>query len=101
MALFKNSLQSRRVIAERGFAIPNAYFERVLQQKGWEKFASHPPVGIGCVVREFYTNVLHHYEHTCFVRGKWVPFGPESINNFYGLGEVDESQFLALRENIN
>ena len=30
-----------------------------------------------------------------------MPFGSENINNFYGLGEVDESRFLALRENIN
>ena len=93
MTLFNNSLQSRKVIAERGFAVPNAYFERVIQQKGWERFASHPPTRIGHVVREFYSNVLHHHGHTCLVRGKWVPFGPENINTFYGLGEVDGSQF--------
>ena len=30
-----------------------------------------------------------------------MPFCPKNINTFYGLGEVDESQFRALRENIN
>ena len=40
-------------------------------------------------------------EHSCLVKGKWVSFSPENINTLYGLGEVDESQFRALRENIN
>ena len=43
-------LQSRRFIAERGFAIPNAYFGRVILQKRWEKFASHSLECIGRVV---------------------------------------------------
>ena len=30
-----------------------------------------------------------------------MPFGPTNINTFYGLGEVNESQLRALRENIN
>ena len=76
---------------ERGFA--NTNFGRVIQQKGWENFASHPSTGIGRVVREFYAYVLHHREHTCLVGGKWVPLRSENINTFYGLGEVDKSQF--------
>ena len=30
-----------------------------------------------------------------------MPFGPKTINNFYTMGEVNDSQFRALRENIN
>ena len=30
-----------------------------------------------------------------------MPFGPKNISTFYGPGEMDESKFQALRENIN
>ena len=79
MALFNNNLQLRRFIGEIGFTILNAYFGSVIQQKRWEKFSSHPLVGIGRVVQGLYANVLHRCEYTCLVRGKWVPFGMENI----------------------
>ena len=101
MALFNISLCTRKVIAERGFVVPNAYFERLVQQKGWVRFAIHPPASVGKVVQEFYVNVLHHRDHTCWVRGKWVSFSAEHIKNFYSLGAMDETQFQALRDNIN
>ena len=99
--LFNSSLHIRRVIVERGFTVSNAYFERLIQQKGWEKFASHPPEGVGWVGQEFYANVLYHRDHTCWVRGKWVPLSLENINIFYALGEVEDSRFGALPKNIN
>ena len=65
MMMFNSNLQLRRVISERGFVGSNAYFEIMIQQKGWRKFASHPPTGVGRVVREVCANFLHHREHTC------------------------------------
>ena len=101
MVLFNNNLNNRRVIIERGFIVPNAYFERLIQQKQWTRFASNPPTSMCRVVREFYANVLHYRDHTCWVRGKWASFSVEHIKNFYALGAVHKSQFRALRDNIN
>ena len=101
MTHFNDNLCTRKFIPERGFAVSNAYFERIMLQKGWATFASHPSAGVGRVVREFYVNVLLHRDHTYWVRGKWVSFGPQQINQCYALEKVDETRFQTLQVNIN
>ena len=101
MACYNSSLCTRKVIPERGFAVPNAYFEIILHQKGRAKFVSHPKAGVFHVVRGFYVNVLFHRDHTCWVRGKWEPFNPQPINECYALPKVFETRFQTLWANIN
>ena len=101
MARYNSSLRTRKVIPKRGFTVPNAYCERILHHKGRATFISHPTAGMFQVFREFYVNVLFHQDHTCWVRGKWVSFNPQTINEYYALPEIDETRFQTLRANIN
>ena len=37
------------------------------------------------VVKEFYSNLGDKKDMTCYVRGRWVPFGERAISKLLGL----------------
>ena len=49
------------------------------------------------VVKVFYSNMVGWKENTCYVRGKWISFSREKINETFNLKELkDGSKFKKL-----
>ena len=52
------------------------------------------------MVREFYSNLVGRKDNTVYVRGVWVPYGAQAINQVYGMaGHKHGSKFKKLLEN--
>ena len=52
------------------------------------------------MVREFYSNMVGRKDNTVYVRGVWVPYGAQAINQVYGMaGHKHGSKFKMLLEN--
>ena len=52
------------------------------------------------MVKDFYSNPVGKKDNTVFVRGVWVPYGAEAINEAYGMaGHKHGSKFKKLLEN--
>ena len=60
-------------------------------------FCEHKAPGFVDVVKEFYSNMVGLREKTCYVRGKWISFIREKINETFNLKELkDGSKFKKL-----
>ena len=58
------------------------------------------PPRCATLVREFYANMVGRKGTQCYVRGKWVSFHRNDINQFLKLGKLkDGSKFKKLKEN--
>ena len=52
------------------------------------------------MVREFYSNMVGRKDNTVYVRGVWVPYGAQAINQVYGMvGHKHGSKLKKLLEN--
>ena len=52
------------------------------------------------MVREFYANLVGRKDNTVYVRGVWVPYGAQAINQVYGLAGLKHgSKYKKLLEN--
>ena len=47
----------------------------------------HVKPGRRALVKEFYANLVERRNLTCYVRGRWVPFGERIISQLFGLRE--------------
>ena len=87
-------------VAERRFKNPIAPFKEMIEKRGWETLCAHRRAGYAAVVREFYSNLVGRKENTVYVRGVWVPYGAQAINQVYGMaGHKHGSKFKKLLEN--
>ena len=87
-------------VAERRFKDPITPFKEMIEKRGWETLCAHRRVGYAVVVREFYSNLVGRKENTVYVRGVWVPYGAQAINQVYGMaGHKHGSKFKRLLEN--
>ena len=85
-SLWKKHYARKRFVGEMGFSQPISPFQELIEQRGWGKFCKHQKSGYAAVVREFYSNLVGRKENSVFVRGVWVPYGAETINEMYGMG---------------
>ena len=87
-------------VAERRFKNPITPFKELIEKRGWETLCAHRRSGYAAVVREFYSNMVGRKDNTVYVRGVWVPYGAQAINQVYGMaGHKHGSKFKKLLEN--
>ena len=91
---------SKGFVAERRFKNPITPFKEIIEKRGWETLCAHRRSGYAAVVREFYSNMVGRKDNTVYVRGVWVPYGAQAINQVYGMaGQKHWSKFKKLLEN--
>ena len=87
-------------VAERRFKNPIIPFKEMIEKRGWETLCAHRRAGYAAVVREFYSHLVGRKDNTVYVRGVWVPYGAQAINQVYGMaGHKHGSKFKKLLEN--
>ena len=97
-------MQIRKPIPKRGFTATerkNPILYRMISSKKWDKFTSQPPMFVTNIVREFYANADEHRRGKVIVRGKTVSFESSSINKFYGLPDIPNSDYISYLSNVN
>ena len=77
---WRDKLQHRDFIGERGFKKWVSPFQELVESKGWHLFCEHKAHGFVDVVKEFYDNMVGVKDKVVYIRGKWIPFGREKIN---------------------
>ena len=50
-------------------------------------FCEHKAAGFVDVVKEFYANMVRMKDNTVYVKGKWISFSGEQIDQNYNLNE--------------
>ena len=80
-------MQYKDLIGERGFRKFISPFLETIEKRGWHLFCEHKALGFVDVVKEFYSNMLGVRDKTCFVRGKWISFSREKIDETFNLKE--------------
>ena len=74
----------------------------MVESKGCHQFCEHKAPGFVDVVKEFYANMVSMKDKAMYVRGKWISFGREQINQTYNLTKrKDGSKFKRLVETPN
>ena len=87
-------------VAERRFKNPITPFKEMIEKRRWETLCAHRRSGYAAVVREFYSNLVGRKDNTIYVRGVWVPYGAQAINQVYGMaGHKHGSKFKKILEN--
>ena len=82
---------------EKGFtSIAINFFDLLKGRRNWNQLCEHPPLGVAPVVCEFCTNLRYKIGLTVFVRGTWLPFDYNTINQVFGLNDEDSEEFKAL-----
>ena len=93
---------SKGFVVERRIKNPITPFKEIIEKRGWETLCAHRRSGYAVVVREFYSNLVGRKDYTVYVRGVWVPYGAQAINQVYGMaGQKQGSKFKKLLENSN
>ena len=97
---WKKHYARKGFVAERRFKNPIAPFKEMIEKRGWETLCAHRRAGYAVVVREFYLNLVGRKDNTVYVRGVWVPYGAQAINQVYGMaGHKHGSKFKKRLEN--
>ena len=95
----RDKLQHRDLIGERGFNKWVSPFQELVESKGWNLLCEHKAPRFVYVVKEFYANMVGMKDKVVYVRGKWIPFGREHIDQMYNLRErKNGSKFKRLVE---
>ena len=84
---FRKTLIKKGFIEERGFRKPVLLFKEEVERRGWELLCHHLEPGRRAMVKEFYANLGERRDLTCYVKGRWVPFGERAISQLIGLKE--------------
>lgn len=87
----------REPLPERGFEADMGklplFVSVVITNDGWESFCQKPESAIIPLVREFYANLQDNDLFQTKVRGKWIDWSPNAINEFYDIPNYPK-QFL-------
>ena len=62
-------------------------FLETIEKRGRHLFCDHKAPGFMDVVKEFYSNMLGLRENKGYVRGKWISFSREKIDETFNLKE--------------
>ena len=57
----------------------------MIESKGWHLFCEHQALGFVDIVKEFYANMVGTKDKAVYVRGRWVSFNREQINQPFNL----------------
>ena len=96
---WKKHYAGKGFVGERGFSQLISPFKESIEQRGWGKFYKHKKSRYAAVVREFYSNLVGRKENSVFVRGVWVPYGAETINEMYGMeGQKHGSKYKKIAD---
>ena len=68
-------------LAKKGFMeeIVSSFKEEI-EKRGWEAVCKHLEPRRRALVKKFYINLGEKRNLTCYVRGRWVPFGERAIS---------------------
>ena len=77
--VLRKTIAKKGFIKERGFKELVPPFKEEIERIGWEAFCQHLEQGRRALVKEFYANLGDRRNLTCYVRGRWVPFGLKYI----------------------
>ena len=101
-SIWKKHYAGKGFVGERGFSQLISPFKELIDQRGWGKFYKHQKSGYAAVVREFYSNRVGRKENSVFVRGVWVPYGAETINEMYRMeGQKHGSKYKKIADRPN
>ena len=99
---WRDKLQYKDFIGERGFNKWISPFQESIESKGWHLFCKHKAPRSVDVVKEFYANMVGTKDKAVYVRGRWASFSREQINQTFNLKErKDGSKFKRLVETPN
>ena len=96
--VFQKHLTKKSFVEERGkeLVLP---FEEV-GRRGWERLSQHRESGVRALVKYFYANLGAKRKLTCYVEGRWIPFGERAISQLLGLRLVNDcKEYEQLQEN--
>ena len=101
--LWKKVYYDKSFVGERGFGKLISPFSKAIEKRGWGLFCEHKAPGFEAVVREFYANLVGMREDSIvFVRGVWVPFGAQKINEVFKMKDLKHgSKLKKMMENPN
>ena len=69
----------------------------MLEMRGWKILGEHKSPGLVALVKEFYANMVGEKGKKMYVRGKWISFSRETINELFNLKvQKDRSKFKKL-----
>ena len=95
-------MQHRDFVGERDFNKRISPFHEIIESKGWHLFYEHKAPGFVDVVKEFYSNMVGMKDKTVYVRGKWISFNKQQIEQTYNLKEMKNgSKFKKLVKEPN
>ena len=77
---FKKHLAKKGFIEERGFRELVSLFNKEVEKRSREIVSQHKEPGRRSLVKEFYTNLGERKYLTCYVKGRWIPFGERTIS---------------------
>ena len=101
-SIWKKHYAGKGFVGERGFSQLISPFKELIEQIGWGKFCKHQKSGYAAVAREFYSNLVGRKENSVYVRGVWVPYGAETINEMYGMeGQKHGSKYKKITVSPN
>ena len=96
---WKDKLQYKDFIGESGFNKWISPFQELVESMGWHLFYEHKALGFVDVVKEFYANMVGMKDKTVYVRGRWISFSREQIDQTYNLQKrKNRSKFKRLVE---
>ena len=82
---WKDKLRYIDFIGERGFSKRISPFQEIVESKGWHLFCEHKTLGFVDVVNEFHVNMVGTKDKVVYVKGKWISFGREKLEQTYNL----------------
>ena len=78
--IFKKTLAKKRFIGEKGFKELVPPLKEEIERRGWELLYKHLYPCRKTLIKEFYANLGDGKNLTCYVRGRWVPFGERALS---------------------
>ena len=84
---WEKSLNEKDFIEKRGFNKLISPFIKVIEKRGWQLLCEHKAPGFVAVVKEFYANMVEVRDKTVYVKGQWISFNREKINETFNLKE--------------
>ena len=84
-ALLEISLKDRGFIVERGFNKLISSFSEMLENRGWQSLGEHKALGCAAWVKEFFANMVEEKGKKVYIKGKWVDFSKETMNELFNL----------------
>ena len=101
-SIWKKYYAGKGFVGERGFSKLISPFKELIEQRGWGNFCKHQKYGYAAVVREFYSNLVGRKDNSVYVRGVWVPYEAETINEMYRMeGQKHGSKYKKIIDNPN